>query len=330
MIFMNPDDFWRPFEDTADSFAKASELIFNITERDPEKQYAWRGVPDAGWALQSSLYRRLLWSKQPGQDAPDEKEFAAAEKRVIDSAQKWGLHSGDRGRLSMFEFLATLQHYGAPTRLIDVTFNPYVALFFATERAEDDSKDGRIFAVEVTGRLLNGNEDSLLAGWEQLEDVPWNNPAVMPAEHWGHVSYVWKPAGFDRRIAAQHGAFLLGGVPAAWPGAWPTSTTSGAKWKIDDVRRATSVPVRPHVINRTAGRPPKDGSAVYSFRITSSAKQAIRQTLLRTFALDHATIYPDFPGYAAFGVDWLPTKPSGLPAAPSRTTAAGGATTPTP
>ncbi len=34
-----------------------------------------------------------------------------------------------------FQLLADLQHFGVPTRLVDVTSNPMTALWFATEQA---------------------------------------------------------------------------------------------------------------------------------------------------------------------------------------------------
>jgi hypothetical protein len=43
-----------------------------------------------------------------------------------------------------FEKLAKMQHYGIPTRLIDVTTNPLIALYFAVENV-GNSKDGEVF-----------------------------------------------------------------------------------------------------------------------------------------------------------------------------------------
>jgi FRG domain len=88
---------------------------------------------------------------------PDEGKLAAEEEKLLKFAHQWGLHNGSRGRLSILEQLATLQHFGAPTRLIDVSLNAYIGLWFATEEkwvngelAYEDS-DGRLFAIAGAG-----------------------------------------------------------------------------------------------------------------------------------------------------------------------------------
>jgi hypothetical protein len=52
------------------------------------------------------------------------------------------------------EWLAIMQHYGAPTRLLDVTLSPHIAAFFALESGVGDSS---IFVIRHT-ELKNNNK----------------------------------------------------------------------------------------------------------------------------------------------------------------------------
>lgn len=54
---------------------------------------------------------------------------------------------------SVFDWLGLMQHYKAPTRLLDWTENLLVALYFATCEPEYDEYDGAIFVLNA--RLLN-------------------------------------------------------------------------------------------------------------------------------------------------------------------------------
>ena len=151
------DDFYRPWEgETIQDFQAIDDLLNRLSQRwlDQERQFAWRGVADASFPLHSSLYRRLYWQRlrQDQSEPPSEHDLAEAEDRVLASARRWGLHNGAHGRLSLLNQLAMLQHFGAPTRLVDVTLNAYIGLWFAVEK--DDDRDGRLFAVDVTSRLI--------------------------------------------------------------------------------------------------------------------------------------------------------------------------------
>ena len=294
-------EFWRDWEIVIDGFEMSWAQIRRIRRRWPSRLFAWRGQPDASRPMQSSLYRRLLWKDSTGAP-PTERAFLEEEQQVVADAHRWGLHVGDHGRLSMLNQLAMLQHYGAPTRLIDITFNPLIGLWFAVQ--SDDLCDARLFAVDVTNRLINEMPEK--STWEDDSVLPW----ISDNEQWTARTLAWRPGRLDHRIAAQNGGFLFGGVPSTvrpttvWP---KRPDDANDRWRIDDVRRSISVPLRMHKLAASRGAPPE--GAAYTWRVNAAAKASIRSILDEDFGYRPATIYPDYPGFTAHGTTALPTRP---------------------
>lgn len=314
------DAFWKPWEKEVDSFETALEVIHGVFDgwSATGRLFAWRGQVDAAWGLDSSLYRRLLWTRGAAATPPKETDLQTEEDEILKAVHRWGLHTGERGRLSVLNQLAVLQHYGAPTRLIDITFNPLIGLWFAVEaqwdngQPKNEDRDGRLFAIDVTSRLINEDDDR--RKWEDDLRRPWPRAKEKTKfREWTTHAFAWRPARLDQRIAAQNGGFLLGGVPASsnasGPVQWPKGPNpADGKWKIADVRRAVSVPLRVHKIEPDGGGA-APGNPVYTLRIKHTAKVEIRKRLEDLYGYRHASIYPDYSGFALYGRPKLRSRP---------------------
>ena len=95
--------------------------------------YAFRGLSNKNYKLKTSLIRLGgNYMKRERDLLRNFRKYASRNLVEYDSIWHW---------------LALAQHHGLPTRLLDWTFSPYVALHFATADIEHFDKDGIIWAV---------------------------------------------------------------------------------------------------------------------------------------------------------------------------------------
>lgn len=311
---MKPREFWAPFEEEIRSYSGLVKKISEVMKKAEAKDitFAWRGQTNADWPLHSSLYRRVSWTLG---SPPNEKQFAKEEAEVLKRLHQWGLHcTQGAGRLSVLNQLAMLQHYGSPTRLIDISFNAWVAVWFAIEQKWDngesktDDSDVRLFAIDVSNRLINENHS--LRAWEDNFSRPWGRFQAKKQKEWTTSVYAWKPPALNARISAQNGGFLFGGVPASTKpdgGRFQFPKGPGSSWRIEEGRQASSLALRPHLFHPTSGG--VNTGALYTFRIKARAKVDIRKHLEQMFGYTHATLYSDFTGFSDFGTPWLRSRP---------------------
>lgn len=121
-------------------------------------------------------------------------------------------------RPAIVEWLALMQHHGAPTRLLDFTYSVYVAAYFATEEAEQECA---IWAVDAPWLLARAME-VLSANGKKKEttDRMFNRfqegDEEVAAELFFSGPYVraaWSINAFrlNERLRIQQGAFLISG-----------------------------------------------------------------------------------------------------------------------
>ncbi len=171
--------------------------------------FAFRGVELPGPELRTGLLRL-------GGDC------AAMEGHLLRNFRKYACRDAVPAD-SPWTWLALAQHHGLPTRLLDWTFSPFVALHFATEHLERFKDDSVVWCVDFIGvqRFLPAALREVLAQ---------EGANVFTAEMLSHAAgglhdfdrlaeepYVafFEPPSLDERIVNQFALFSLMSGPSA-------------------------------------------------------------------------------------------------------------------
>jgi hypothetical protein len=230
--------------------------------------FLYRGHANAEWALQSSL-ERIIGTKWSAEEAKRFEEFS-----LLQFKPKFHLY--DHKNVipdSKLAWLSIMQHYGVPTRLLDFTESPYVALYFALEAYEPHlSNDFSIFALDYA-EIMNQSIKHI-----SLKDEAFKETRTSIYEKQDEIfekvvdrfSYdiVWiaEPKQLNARLDRQSGSFLLSGNRGL---------------KIQDVLDSK----------------PYENVSMYKYRIHSSLYTGIF-ALLRKMNINSKSLYGDLDGLA--------------------------------
>lgn len=177
---------------------------------DPKDPYWFRGVGEETFPLLPSLYRH------PSVTAAD--DLLKLEQQLVNRFRERSVPYQPAYSSTPWESVFLMQHYGIPTRLLDWTENPMVALFFALTTTKRDTATGNVLVPAavwaLSPRLWNERafshvtyrggplsvSDQLLKSYTPLSgETP---PALSAAIYGIHNS---------PRIVAQRGVFTIFG-----------------------------------------------------------------------------------------------------------------------
>jgi hypothetical protein len=179
----------------------------NVRSRGDERALWFRGQEEATWGLSPKLHR------------PEYKK--ADENEIRHEFQSRGLQL-IQGRMpsTPYEWYFLMQHYEVPTRLLDWTDNPLMALFFSIYEKKSSTTDAAVWVVDpwwlnAANKALKKKEieGPLLSDWEEAGlYLPDLEDAFAGAETKMKFPAAIDPPHVDRRLAVQGSHFMIFGT----------------------------------------------------------------------------------------------------------------------
>jgi hypothetical protein len=180
---------------------------------DLPNNYIFRGHSNSKWKLESTLERVLgeKWSADKARKFEDLSLYRFQSKYHI-------YNTTEHPPKSKLSWLSVMQHYGVPTRLLDFTESPYVALYFALETYDHlHNNDLAIYALDYKTIMdksieyIKAKDSKFSYGRNEMQ---FKNDDVFEDfvdRHSYDILWITEPFELNVRMDRQSGTFLISG-----------------------------------------------------------------------------------------------------------------------
>jgi hypothetical protein len=170
----------------------------------------WRGQANVNWDIESGAIRRIkktylkensFFSEEYGYSNKISVHLIEYEEKLLNNFRHEGYDYNNSIKMSDLECLAKLQHHGAATRLIDFTYNIFVALWFCCSNENEIENNGVIIGCQRQNNYLD-------LSFEESKSLKINEIA----KKYSDKIVFWKPTYNIQRMLIQQSVFAFGDI----------------------------------------------------------------------------------------------------------------------
>lgn len=174
--------------------------------------WAFRGQAESKWDLETKFERESKKHRLSSY------YFNICEQNILNEFQRQSnQYLKNLPEIDAYiDWLALIQHYGGPTRLLDFTYSFYVAAFFAMQNSESDAA---IWAINVnylmkqnaiiSEQIGKKSYRNIIGDYVNLANKNIHNGQVFTNIEKEHNIYIVEPFNQEQRLAIQQGLFLF-------------------------------------------------------------------------------------------------------------------------
>jgi hypothetical protein len=173
-------------------------------------EWIFRGQSNAEWDLETSLERSKIVADFPEFEEQLIEDFKRGAKFYLENEQL---------PTTLLEWYSMIQHFGAPSRLLDFSKSPYIAAYFAFEQANINVDKVAIWVIDKNGLYqrakyyLKNKIDKTSSNHYAYDDNTFEKVFVKSKQDEINCLFPVEPYNVNQRYHLQQSIFICQGNP---------------------------------------------------------------------------------------------------------------------